>query len=274
MIYTKLTILFKSEQKPPYFIGSQLRGAFGYSLKRVICINPSFKCDGCFISSDCLYYKFYEAKNIARKYRFDFKLEQDFYDFNFYLFDDATKELPYVVAAFHMMLTKTGLGKDRTTYQNFDMFINDENILIDGQIKLPQNFIKKFETPNPAKNIKLRFITPLRIKKDNIFIRDERIELSDIVNSIYNRQMQILNRPLKKFPYEIKGKIKDKNIYYKELVRKSNRQKTKMNMGGIMGEMDIEDIDEKSYHILKLGELIGAGKQTVFGLGKIEVENK
>ena len=36
MKYTKLTIKIKSNDKPPYFIGSQLRGAFGYALKKVV----------------------------------------------------------------------------------------------------------------------------------------------------------------------------------------------------------------------------------------------
>lgn len=44
-----------------------------------------------------------------------------------------------------------------------------------------------------------------------------------------------------------------------------------MQLGGIMGEMWISDIDEQSFKLLKLGELIGVGKQTVFGLGKINI---
>jgi CRISPR/Cas system endoribonuclease Cas6 (RAMP superfamily) len=44
-----------------------------------------------------------------------------------------------------------------------------------------------------------------------------------------------------------------------------------MNLGGIMGEIEIKNIDEKSYHVLKLGELLACGKSTVFGLGKIEI---
>jgi CRISPR/Cas system endoribonuclease Cas6 (RAMP superfamily) len=45
-----------------------------------------------------------------------------------------------------------------------------------------------------------------------------------------------------------------------------------MNMDGVMGELVLNNIDEKSYNLLKLGEIIGVGKQTVLGLGKIEVE--
>ena len=229
MNYSKITVIFKSASNPPYFIGSQLRGAFGYALKKVTCINPSFTCDGCFAASNCLYHEFYEAKNEVHKYRFDFTLGQDFYEFNFYLFNDACIKLPYVVSAFHMMLTQIGLGKDKATYKEFDMYINDENAFVNGQLKLPSNFIKEFKTPEPISHVNINFVTPLRIKKENRFIRDESIELKDVVNSIYQRQLQMLGKAQKKFPYEIEGEIVKKQLQYKELTRQSNRQKTTMN---------------------------------------------
>jgi CRISPR/Cas system endoribonuclease Cas6 (RAMP superfamily) len=45
-----------------------------------------------------------------------------------------------------------------------------------------------------------------------------------------------------------------------------------MNMGGLMGEMIIMNVDKKVYSLLKLAEVIGVGKATVFGLGKIKIE--
>ena len=44
-----------------------------------------------------------------------------------------------------------------------------------------------------------------------------------------------------------------------------------MQFGGLMGEMWISKLDEESFKLLKLGELIGVRKQTVFGLGKISI---
>ena len=63
-----------------------------------------------------------------------------------------------------------------------------------------------------------------------------------------------------------------KAITYKPLLRKSNRQNKRMSMDGIVGEIAIMGIDERSYKLLKLGEIIGVGKQTVMGLGRVEVE--
>jgi CRISPR/Cas system endoribonuclease Cas6 (RAMP superfamily) len=40
-----------------------------------------------------------------------------------------------------------------------------------------------------------------------------------------------------------------------------------------MGSIEIKGLNKESYEVLKVGELIGVGKSTVFGLGKIEVED-
>lgn len=272
MKFTQISILIKPNKKPPYFIGSQLRGALGYALKKVSCINPSFKCEGCFSASSCTYYQFYEQKNSFHKYRFDFELGLEYYDFNLYLFDEATKQLPYIVSALYMMLTKNGLGRERIIYPDFELFINGEQSLKNGELHLPDVYIKKLQINDIKKNITLVIKTPLRIKKENNFIRDDRLELKDIINSIYQRQMQLLGKGYKKFPYSIQGEIVKKDLHYKELTRMSNRQKTTMNLGGIMGKIEIIGLNKECYEVLKVGELIGVGKQTVFGLGKIKVK--
>ena len=270
MLYTKISTIIKD--KPPYFIGSQLRGAFGYALKKVTCINPSFQCEECFAKESCLYYEFYEQKNRPHKYRFDFELDRDFYDFYLYLFDDATTKLPYALSALNMMLSQNGLGVERKTYKEFDIFIDDKLINENHKLQIPNKSIKTLQVDNICQNVRVIFKTPLRVKKNNRFIRDENIELEDIVRSIYQRQTQLQDNGYKKLPFVVEGEIVSKNIHYKELTRMSNRQKSTMNMGGIMGSIDIININKESYEVLKVGQLIGVGKQCVFGLGKIKVE--
>ena len=72
--YTKISILAKSSFELSYFTGSMYRGALGYALKKVTCINPSLKCEGCFALSSCLYYDFYEKNNAYHNYRLDLEL--------------------------------------------------------------------------------------------------------------------------------------------------------------------------------------------------------
>ncbi len=272
MNFTKISVVIPNSTDVPYFIGSQIRGALGYALKKVVCINPSYDCVDCFASGNCLFYEFYEAKNDVHKYRLDFEMGRSYYDFDIYLFDDACNKIAYIVSAIYTLLTKNGIGRNNRVYEDIEIYINDIPILKNHKITMPTDFIKIFEVGNIKNDIVLHFNTPLRIKKNNSFIRDSNIELDDIINSIYQRQMRLLGRDYKRFAYKIAGEIISKDLNYKELTRKSNRQRTMMNIGGIVGSISIRGLDEKSYSILKLGELIGVGKQTVFGLGSFKIE--
>ena len=75
--------------------------------------------------------------------------------------------------------------------ENFEMYINDKSCLQNGKIFLPKEYIKTFFIDNRNKNIRLKFLTPLRIKKENRFLRGEEIELNSLINSIYQRQMKL-----------------------------------------------------------------------------------
>ncbi len=262
MKYTKISIIIKSEQKPPYFIGSQLRGAFGYALKNIV------KEKGL---DDNLYNKFFEQKDVIHQYRFDIRMGLQSYEFSFYLFADACDEIYNCISAFHEMFTKIGLGKNNKIYKDFEIFVNKKKVYENGNLEFFDDYTKKFKEPKYKKEFILRLETPLRIKKDNKFIIDDSLELESILNSIYQRNLALQNKDFEKLPFKPKYKIKSKDIYFNDVKRFSNVQNTSMQLGGIMGEMWISNLDEQSFRLLKLGELIGVGKQTVFGLGKISI---
>ena len=152
------------------------------------------------------------------------------------------------------------------------MSLNDIPCLISGKITLPKIFSQDIKIEGFCTDVSVEFVTPLRIKKDNVFVKDDKIELKDIINSIYTRQMRILGRSDKRFAYEIKGEITSKDLRFLDLRRYSNRQQTAMNMGGIIGKIELCGLNKECYEVLKLGEILGAGKQTAFGLGKIKVK--
>ena len=268
--YSKIDVIVKGK-KPQYFIGSMIRGAFGYSLKKVVCINPSFECKGCFAFASCLYYDFFEKKNSYHKYRLDFPLDSDLFEFSIYLYDDTKDKLPYMISALHKLFTENGLGKDRIKPKEFFFYINGKTVYAGKEFKIPQKYITSFQVDTYSPNITLQLLSPLRIKKDNKFVGAKEFDLVDVLISIYQRYLKLTNQGPIKLLFEPKYKIEIQDVHWKQLTRYSNRQKTKMNMDGLMGEIIIKNIDEKSYRLLKLGEIIGAGKQTVMGLGKLQI---
>jgi CRISPR-associated endoribonuclease Cas6 len=233
--------------KPHHFIGSKMRGMLGYALKDEVCINPTLKCEGCFAAKECVFYEMYEKTNATHKYRLDFKLYNKQYVFSIYLFDALQSKEASI---------KKAMLKALDEYKTVE-FKSKE---------------KKFKKPKQGTSLlKLTFETPLRIKKQNTFARDD-IELIDILRSAYKRNRDLKGKVHKPLKIDENYKIVSKHLHYKELTRRSNKQKTTMNMGGLMGEMIIMNVDKKVYGLLKLAEVIGVGKATVFGLGKIKIE--
>ncbi len=272
--FIKVEIFFENTPfTPPVFLGSMLRGAFGVSLKKVVCINPSYKCDGCFAKENCLFYEFFEQKNSFHPFRFDVKLYPENFDFGFYLFENATDKLPYILSTFHKMLTEQGLGVNRETIQIKEIRCNDQVVYNGRSFDLGNVFEEEFEEGEFHSDIKLLFITPLRMKYQNRLLR-EKPKLDFLLQSIYNRYRELKKFDKKKLPFDPSYEESSSSVYFKDLTRYSNRQKTKMQIGGILGEIEYKGIDKESFRLLKLGELIGAGKQTVFGMGKIRVEEK
>ncbi|MCT7606847.1 CRISPR system precrRNA processing endoribonuclease RAMP protein Cas6 [Aliarcobacter butzleri] len=262
MNYTKLSLIIKSKQKPPYFIGSQIRGAFGYALKNIVKQQDL---------DENIYNKFFEQKDVTHKYRFDIRLGLQSYEFSFYLFDDACDEVYNCISAFHELFTKVGLGKNNNTYEEFEIYVNKKIVYKNGNLEFFDDYTKKYKESKYKKEFILRLETPLRIKKDGKYIIDDSLELESIINSIYQRNLALQNKDFEKLPFKPRFEIKSKDIYFNDIKRFSSVQNTSMQLGGVMGEMWISNLDEQSFMLLKLGELIGVGKQTVFGLGKISV---
>jgi len=250
-----------------------LRGAMGYALKKVTCINPSYKCEGCFASSGCLYHKFYEEKNSLHQYRFDIVLGSDKFDFGLYLFAEETESLAYLLRALQMTLEEIGLTKEKYTFNDFNIAVNGQEVFDGKTFKSLDILPKELKVDSFCPNVKVKLLTPLRMKKNNRFLRDN-VDLEDILRSIVQREAE-LSRAEKvfKLDYEPSYTTTVKALHHKSLVRNSNRQKQKMNMDGIVGEIAVLGLDKRSYELLKLGEVIGVGKQTVMGLGRILVED-
>lgn len=273
--FCKISVLARDSFKPPFFIGSSVRGALGHALKSIVCIKDTAQCNGCEFAKSCVFFDFYQCKNVYHNFRFDFELGMPRYDFGIFLFGKEVENAPVILAALHKMLCEIGLkSSDKTLrFKEIFIFVNDEFCFggkDSGNIKMPLEFGERFDTNDFATRVKIKLITPLRIKKNNVFVRDSSLEVGDIFRSIYQRKLAILGKERDKCP-PFSGTITAKNLRYIELYRKSCAQKTAMNLGGLIGEIVIDDLDKDSYELLKIGELVGIGKQCSFGLGKITI---
>lgn len=277
--FCKISVLARDRHKPPFFVGSQLRGALGYALKSIVCIKDDRDCKNCEFGTSCVFFRFYQCKNVYHKFRFDFELGMSRYDFSFYLFGAEVENAPIIIASLHKMLCEIGLESSgqKILFSDIFIFVND-NLCFGSRdkkgLQMPLDFAQKFiandESKDFASRARVLLITPLRIKKHNLFVRDSSLELGDILRSIYARKLSLQDRGKEKMP-DFVGKITRKNLTYIDTFRKSNSQQTSMNLGGLVGEILLDGLDRQSYKMLKLGEIIAVGKQCSFGLGKIEI---
>ena len=270
--WVKINVMIDSQDAPPFFMGSMLRGALGFALKRIVCINPSYKCEGCFSAKECVYYAFYEEKNVFHKFRLDIGIQQKNFDFSLYLFEDAIDSLPYVLSAIKKAVEEEGFGKERKTMKIRQMSVLNQ-IVYDGNEFQPLDNIlpKSIQIDSYCPDVQLEFTMPLRIKENNKFAK-ESVALHTLINNIHSRYRQLNGDPPTRLDYRVEGDIAASTLKFVEMQRYSGRQKKGMSMGGLKGTMTIKGLDPKSYEYLKIGEIIGAGKQTVFGLGSYTIK--
>ena len=270
--YVKINIILGDHQEKPLdFLGSTLRGAFGIALKKVVCINPKYECLDCFALKNCLYYDFFEQKNKPHTYRFSKPLKEDNFNFSINLFEEACEKLPYVLSALVKMVTELGLGVQRQKFTIENILCNDLQIYKNGTFDFSHVTPRTFESDECASNITLHLSTPLRMKHDNKLL-NTKPNLELILTSVMNRLNEIKDLPQIRLPYKPSYRETHSSIVFTDLTRYSNRQHTKMQLGGIKGHISYKELDERSYMLLKLGEILGVGKQTVFGLGEISIE--
>lgn len=272
LIWFTIDVMVESQRKPPFFMGSMLRGAFGLALKSTVCVNPSYKCEGCFSYGSCWYAKFYEEENSFHPYRFETYLKASNFDFSFSLYGEAVSSLPYVLSALRSTIESQGLGRDKETMRVRQMSIGNR-IVFDGNRFLTLDDIhpNSLQIDKYCQNISIEFTMPLRIKENNRYAT-QTVSLHTLIHSIHSRLRELQGLPMERLGYRVEGEVIFEKFHYVKIERYSNRQRKTIPIGGIKGLMKITRIDRRSYELLKAGEIIGVGKQTVFGLGTYHIK--
>ena len=249
------------------FIGSAVRGAFGYALRQVCCPYIGVNCDQCGISERCAYNDFFENVSDTPNFRLDIDLGQANFDFKILLFDYATNYLPHVAIAIQNM-QEIGLGVNRNKFKFTYLSLN-------GKVVEPKFLLSNApETLNftpdfTAGDYEISLQTPLRIKQKNVLVRRD-IDFKSFIRQIAMRFESITGESMDKF--EVKFDRFEQDLRFYDLNRYSNRQHAKMQFGGVIGKMRVFGLDERSARLLQLACITGVGKSTVFGLGKIKVD--
>ena len=166
-------------------------------------------------------------------------------------------------------------GKDKTLHSNYGV-ISIEDLF-------PFHLLPNTFHPSPSSDLTpitlhLSFLTPARLKFDGRLSPE--LEFHILIRNLL-RRISLLSyfHCGEELDLDFKGliersksiKVKEENLSWFDWERYSNRQETRMMMGGIIGSVTFEGDLEPFLPFLLLGEYIHVGKGTSFGLGKYEI---
>lgn len=280
------------------FLESTIRGGFGHTFRKTVCISRGAECKDCDFTNTCVYQYVFETMpppgtKIMRKYNHvphPFVLSvaesrEDQIALELKIFGTSVKYLPYFIHSF-IQLGRTGLGKDRVRFvlgQAVDR-VSGQILFSGGRMTSVEPSVECFDLPseNGGKNINRAVITlktPLSIRKNGSILSS--IEpagflitlLRRIANLAYfhcGQESDIDFPRMKALAGEIF--VSNANVCPTEKERFSTRQKRQIRMGGLLGGFVLHGSLMPFYHYLKLGEITHVGHGTSFGYGRYEME--
>jgi len=299
----KFVISFLEDAQLPPYKGSTLRGGFGHAFKKAICVFRDRQCTDCNLKQTCAYSYIFETsppgetsipgfgqyEAIPHPFVIEPPLDRrtelktgEGLEFGLVLIGRAVKYLPYFVLAFER-LGELGIGKGKRKYALQKVICNELNIYEPASRHLTTGSVKQIEIPETYtfdvvenEELALHFVTPVRIK----YQRDSVVDLHFyILITNLLRRLFLLNyfHGVGHEPgwdhREIINEAKKVGIRLNQLQwhdweRYSNRQKTRMKLGGLIGDIVYYGPITPFKPLLEAGELLHVGKGTSFGLGK------
>jgi len=295
----------------PPFKGSALRGGFGYTLKRLTCYRSRGDCKACGLGNDCVYGYLFETsppedsqvlrthQAIPRPFVIQPPLDRgstfqpgDRLDFHVVLVGRAIAYLPYFALVFQE-LGKTGLGRSRGQYvlrdvqaihplNGLEQPIYDGETLLSTELEVTPEEITAWAESLSAGQLTIHFLTPARLKHAGQFAR-ERVDFHVLVRALLRRLSSLSYFHCgQQWDIDYRGwieraekiRIVGHHTAWQAWGRRSGRQKQRINMGGVVGDVTYSGDLAPFRPLLALGQWIHAGKGAVFGNGQYTLDGQ
>lgn len=304
--------VFEDDAALPEYKGSTFRGVLGHALKKVACALKRQSCEECLLRQTCVYAFVFEGvhgsgpypekKRIAappNAYVIEPPLETktiywpgEPFEFTLLLFGKANEYLPYFVYAMEQ-IGRTGIGRRingkaagftlRTVRSSgrelYSCTTRQMSSFQDVRTYLPDDLIGEHQVHAGKRAVKITLATPLRLKYRSrlepdlpfhVLVRAGLRRLSSLLTYHGSGEPQLDYKGLVHRAMDVQ--VMESSIRWFDWRRYSNRQDQAMFMGGMVGEVTYADVPGEHLPILRFCREVHLGKQTTFGLGKIEVE--
>ncbi len=306
--YLRLRARLRSRENArlPAYKGSMLRGAFGHALRRAVCaMGRGSSCDGCSLSSACVYARLFEpfAEVGGRSFVGGLPAAPQPYvfephesaraieaggllRFDLLQFGQAVELHAFAVMAIQRMAAG-GLGARRHRFRLEDVRYQDSG----GDWHLgyrrgARRWPARLEPVLPAgvgldaEAHRLRFLSPTRIK-----VRRRLLDAVDFPTLAFKMLRRTLEMAHFHGPEETVAwdgdelleraagvRVVESRLSWQDWDRYSNRQRGKMKLGGFVGDLVVEGDLAPFAPLLRTAEVIHVGKGATFGLGKMDIQ--
>jgi hypothetical protein len=289
---------------PPYK-GSLLRGAFGHALRTAVCaLGPGQECGDCRLRRACPYPRLFETgiegepppflRGLAtapRPYVFEPAGDErcfapgDPLDFDLLLFGQAATLDAYALLAVERMAAR-GLGRDRFAFGLDRVRVSEgrdgfRDLVVDGRALPGAAAVPSFPRPDglPPSRAVLRFLTPTRLQSNHQLVTAPGFR--GLVFAMLRRTLEVAHfhvpgaaidwtfRPLLDRASTVRTVAS--RLRWRDWERYSNRQKTRMTLGGFVGELEVEGDLTPFLPLLATAAVLHVGKCATFGLGRMEI---
>lgn len=282
------------------YSGSAWRGLLGHGLRRVSCVTRARTCDGCPLTDSCVYASVFESRSAkSGQGRFQVKPHPfvltvvesaqrqiaagENLELEISLFGKANIALPYLVQGMAEG-GKLGMGRDHAQFVLTGL--RQETVLGSGnwidvydldQGRLSLSSVSPAELPPVPEQVDIELLTPLRMKRKGKLVGPGEFEAADFLRQLWRRVQDIghfygdgESAYELLLPTSRADSFEDANIFLKwhDWTRYSSRQKTAMQMGGVIGQIRLQGESLKDWWpILWMGQWLHLGKATSMGLG-------
>ncbi len=279
------------------FPGAAWRGAFGYALKRAVCVMRPRICAGCPLSSACAYpFVFETAPGVETKVMVQadavprpFVLrppgmavgdgEDRGVQLGMTLIGRAVEYLPYIIRAL-MDAGRRGVGRERAVHE-LERVTDGEGrpIWRAGSNLEPRTAAQPAPRLGEPARVAIDLVSPLRLVRDGAPIRPDALDGPTLAFAAVRRVALLRDGlapslppiDLKHFRALARGaRIAERNLDWSDKRRFSTRQSQSITMGGITGRLTLDlGGAPELVPFLETCEHVHVGKGATLGLGQI-----
>ncbi len=291
----------------PTYKGSTFRGVFGHSLRKVACALRDERCPTCLVRSTCTYQRVFETqvdradgpKPGVNRAPHPYVLVPPLGEerevgpgqelaCTLLLMGPARGTLPYLVYTFHDV-GRRGLTRERKPLalrrvealgaQGWrTVYAEGWEALAEPAVEAPAP-----KVPNRADGrVVVQFITPVRLKRNGRLVRE--LSADDLLVALARRWGDLARyygggidpEPGVKAILGLRGRVRFGRceLRWLDWTRYSNRQQSRMQLGGVVGRAEIEGDVAELVPWLGWAERFHLGKATSFGLGRLGIERE